>query len=98
MDQTPKSPNETNEASADTMARLTALFREVFNDPDLTISPATTADDIEDWDSVTHITLIVAVEQDFDIHIKVAEMDGLHDVGEFVRLIDSKRAMAAAGD
>jgi acyl carrier protein len=81
----------------DTMARLALLFREVFNDPDLTIAPSTTADDIAGWDSMTHISLIVAVEQDFDVHFKASEMDGMQDVGELVRLIDAKRAMAAAG-
>jgi acyl carrier protein len=87
MDQTRTCP--------DTMDRLAMLFREVFNDPELTISPTTNADDIAGWDSMTHIALIVAAEQDFDIHFKASEMDGLQDVGELVRLIDAKRAVAA---
>jgi acyl carrier protein len=81
---------------SDTMAKLALLFREVFNDPGLTIAPSTTADDIEGLDSMRHIALIVAVEQDFDIHFKASEMDGLQDVGELARLIDTKRALAAA--
>jgi acyl carrier protein len=81
---------------SDTMTRLTVLFQEVFNDPDLAVSPSTTADDIPGWDSMTHISLIVAAEQDFGIHFKASEMDGMQDVGELARLIDAKRAMEAA--
>jgi acyl carrier protein len=80
----------------DTMTRLATLFREVFNDPALTIAPSTTADDIVGWDSMTHISLLVAAEQDFDVHFKASEMDGIQDVGELARLIDAKLAMAAA--
>jgi acyl carrier protein len=89
-------PMDQNQNPDDTMTRLATLFREVFNDPALTIAPSTTADDIEGWDSMTHISLLVAAEQDFDIHFKASEMDGLQDVGELARLIDAKRAMAAA--
>jgi acyl carrier protein len=88
-------PMDQTQTASDTLARLATLFREVFNDPELAISPATTADDIAGWDSMTHIALIVAAEQDFDIHFKASEMDGLQDVGELARLIDAKRKMAA---
>ncbi len=77
------------------MPALTDLFRDVFNDPSLAISAATTAEDIDGWDSMTHITLIVAAEQAFGIHFMAAEMDALHDVGEFAQLIATKRAVAA---
>jgi acyl carrier protein len=89
-------PMDQNQHTDDTMTRLATLFREVFNDPELTIAPSTTAEDIVGWDSMTHISLLVAAEQDFDIHFKASEMDGIQDVGELARLIDAKRAMAAA--
>ena len=77
-----------------TLTKLTDLFREVFNDPGLAISAATTADDIAGWDPMTHITLIVAAEQEFGIHFIASEMDGMHDVGEFAQLIAAKCAVA----
>ncbi len=80
----------------DVMATLTDLLREVFDDPDLAIAPTTSADDIDAWDSMTHITLIVAAEQTFGIHFTAAEMDGMRDVGEMARLIAAKRSVAAA--
>jgi acyl carrier protein len=80
------------------MTRLSDLFREVFDDPDLVISASTTADDIPGWDSMTHINLIVGAEQAFGIRFGTAEMEGMHDVGELARLIAAKTgARAAAG-
>ncbi len=78
------------------MTKLSALFREVFDDPDLVVSDSTTAADIPEWDSMTHITLIVAAEQEFGIHFRASEMDGMQDVGELARLIAAKCALAEA--
>jgi acyl carrier protein len=89
---------EQAEHQSDTLAKLAALFREVFDAPDLVVSASTTAEDIAGWDSMTHITLIVAVEQEFGIYFKASEMDGMQDVGELARLIDAKRAVAAAAE
>ncbi len=78
------------------MTKLSALFQEVFNDPDLVVSESTTAADIPEWDSMTHITLIVAAEQEFGIHFRASEMDGMQDVGELARLIAAKCALTEA--
>jgi acyl carrier protein len=78
-----------------TMHRLAGLLREVFEDPDLVISPATTAADIDGWDSMTHITLIVGAEHSFGVHFTASEIDGMQDVGALARLIDAKRRGAA---
>jgi acyl carrier protein len=80
----------------ETFAKLADLFRAVFKDPDLAISPATTAADIDGWDSMTHVSLIVAAEQTFGIRFRASEMDGLQDVGGLAALIAAKRGMAAA--
>jgi acyl carrier protein len=77
------------------MARLSDLFREVFDDPGLLIGPSTSAADIAGWDAMTHITLIVAIEQAFSIRFRTSEMDGLHDVGELAALVTAKRAVTA---
>jgi acyl carrier protein len=74
------------------LAHLTAVFQEVFDDPALTIDEAMTAEDVGGWDSVTHILLVVAVEQAFAVKFKTAEIETLKNVGDLVRLIDRKTA------
>ncbi len=70
------------------------LFQEVFDDPDLEISDELTADDVELWDSLEHINLIIATENRFKIKFTTAEMSRLkeHDqnVGSFIQMIESK--------
>lgn len=67
--------------------RLTEVFRLVFEDDELTLTPATTADDIAAWDSMSNITLTVEVEHCFGIKIKSAEMESLKNVGDLIGLI-----------
>lgn len=73
-----------------TKERLQEVFREVFDDEELEINNETTADDIEEWDSLTHIQLIVAVENEFSIKFSMVETIKLKNVGEFISLIDKK--------
>lgn len=75
------------------MEALTALipvFRDVFDDEDLVLTPETTADDIDGWDSQTHVLLIVAAEQHFGVKFRTAELESLKNVGHFAQLIASK--------
>ncbi|SDB72042.1 acyl carrier protein [Belnapia rosea] len=72
-------------------AALTQVFRDVFDDDDITLSPATTADDIAGWDSQAHVNLVVAAETRFGIRFRTAELESLHNVGDFVQLIATKR-------
>ena len=74
------------------LVRLTTVLQEVFDDPALAIDEAATAEDIEGWDSVTHVLLVVAVEQAFAVKFKTAEIETLKNVGDLVRLIDRKTA------
>jgi acyl carrier protein len=69
---------------------LTKVFREIFDDPALTISPETTAKNIPDWDSLAHIQLMVAIEQEFGMRFNTGEVAGLNNVGEMVALIASR--------
>jgi acyl carrier protein len=69
---------------------LTELFREVFDNDDLVLTPETTANDVEGWDSQAHVNLIVAAEMRFGIRFRAAELDTLHNVGDFVSLIATK--------
>ena len=70
--------------------RLTSIFRDTFDDDAIVLSNHTTAHDIKGWDSVNHINLIVATEQEFHIKFKTAELEALKDVGEMVHLIEKK--------
>lgn len=69
---------------------LHAIFRDVFDDPELTIGPETTAADIPEWDSFNHVNLIVATEIRFGIKFRTAEIGALGNVGDFVALIQEK--------
>jgi acyl carrier protein len=70
--------------------QLNQVFREVFDDDSIEISDGMTAADVEEWDSLNHINLIVAVERTFGIRFSTKEVNGLANVGEFVALISSK--------
>lgn len=67
--------------------KLTAVFRDVFDSPALEISDATTAKDVEAWDSIMHVNLIVAVEQAFGVTFTTKEVKALANVGDFIQLI-----------
>lgn len=67
--------------------KLNGVFQDVFDDEAITVNDATTADDIEDWDSLEHINLVVAVEKCFGIKFTMGEVTGMKNVGEMVSLI-----------
>jgi acyl carrier protein len=67
--------------------RLNAVFQDVFDDDSIEVGPDTTADDIEDWDSLEHITLIAAIEDEFRMKFKMSEVSTMKDVGEMVSII-----------
>jgi acyl carrier protein len=67
--------------------KLTSVFRDVFDNPKLEISDATTAQDITAWDSIMHVNLIVAVEEAFGITFTTKEVKGLANVGNLIQLI-----------
>lgn len=69
---------------------LQEIFRDIFDDEELVITEETTAEDIEDWDSLTHIQLIVAIEKKFQIKFSAAEIKSSENVGEFVKMIEEK--------
>ena len=72
---------------AEAYAGLTELLREVFADDALELHAETTADDIEGWDSFTHLNVIVATETRFGIKLRTNEIEGLKNVGDIVRII-----------
>ncbi len=64
--------------------RLNAVFADVFDDDELTVNDETTAADVDGWDSLMHITLIDAVEEEFDISFDMKTIVKLKNVGEMV--------------
>lgn len=71
-------------------ARLNKVFQDVFDDDSIKVTPKTTADDIDDWDSLEHITLINAVEREFKIKFKMGEISSMKNVGEMAQIIASR--------
>ena len=74
----------------DTYKKLTKVFREVFDDDSIELTPETTANDIDDWDSIEHINLIAAVEDAFGMRFQMWEVSGMKNVGEMVQIIESR--------
>ena len=66
------------------------IFRDVFDEEDLVIRNETNADDIDEWDSLSQIRLILAIEKTFGIKFDFAELTSLHNVGEMLALIEKK--------
>ncbi len=70
--------------------RLNEVFRDVFDDESIEVNERTTSADIEDWDSLEHINLIVAVENEFGIKFNMKEVTTMKNVGEMVEIIRSR--------
>jgi acyl carrier protein len=68
----------------------TSVFRDTLDLDDLVLTPELTARDVEGWDSLNHILLVVAVEQRFGIKFSTGEIDGLENVDQFIGLIERK--------
>jgi acyl carrier protein len=67
--------------------RLTEVFRTTFGDEALVLDPAMTADDVIGWDSVTHITLIYAIEDEFGMKFSTRDLEGLTCVGDLIETV-----------
>ena len=73
-----------------TLAKLSEVFQHVFDDDDLAISRETSARDVDEWDSLMHIDLVLNVEKEFGVRFSSSEVALLQYVGQLVDLIDSK--------
>ena len=69
---------------------LNGIFRQVFDDDTIQISPEMTANDIDGWDSLSHVNLIVAVESKFNIRFNQKELLTFKNIGDLLRSIESK--------
>jgi acyl carrier protein len=70
--------------------KVQEIFRDVFDDEELIISDKTNSDEIEDWDSLEHISLIVSMEKEFSMKFDIKEVNKLENVGEMIDLIKRK--------
>lgn len=75
-----------------TQEKLNAIFCEVFDDDDIKIHPAMTANDVDGWDSLSHVNLIVAVEGKFGIRFVQKELLTFKNVGDLLSCIEKKLA------
>ena len=76
--------------NAEIHQQLSGVFRDIFDDPALEISDSTTANDVEGWDSITHVDLINAVENSFRVRLNTKDVKALQNVGDFLRLLASR--------
>lgn len=70
--------------------KVQEIFRDIFDDESLVIQNSTNSDNIDEWDSLNHINLVVAIEKEFGIKFNFGELAGLKDVGAMVDLIAEK--------
>lgn len=84
-----------------TLTELQDVFRQVFGDDSIVLQDSTTADEIDGWDSMMHINLIIAIEKRFKVKFAAAEIAALkaegQDVGALARLVERKASGAGAG-
>ncbi|WP_298483474.1 acyl carrier protein [uncultured Ruminococcus sp.] len=72
------------------MAKLNEIFQDVFDDDSLVITDQTTANDIDDWDSLEHINLIEAVEKEFGMKFRMQEVSSMKNVGEMAEIVATR--------
>jgi acyl carrier protein len=78
------------DSKVDIKERLNKVFREIFDDDSIQVTEHMTARDIPDWDSLMHITLIVAVEKEFNVRFNAGDISKLENVGGMIDLISTR--------
>jgi acyl carrier protein len=71
---------------SEVIAKLQTIFDNLFLEP-VTVTPALSAKDVPEWDSLTHISLVIAVEKTFAVRFRVGEVEKTGNIGEFAELI-----------
>ena len=75
---------------SDILKKLQPIFQDIFEDYGLLITAESNASTVEDWDSLAHITLIFAIEQEFEIKFALGELEAMKNVGDMVELMQTK--------
>jgi acyl carrier protein len=69
------------------MSKMTDILRDIFEDPDLAVTPETNAKSVPGWDSMAQVKVLMAVEEEFDVRFSSREMDKLRNVGDLVAAV-----------
>ena len=72
------------------VSKLTVIFRNVFTSSDLILNDALSANDVDNWDSLTHMILINEIEVQFDIKFKLKELNKMKNVCDLIEIIQTK--------
>ena len=75
---------------SDILEELQPIFQDIFEDDELSITAESNADTVEDWDSFAHVSLIAAIEQEFEIKFALGELEAMKNVGDMVELMQIK--------
>ena len=75
---------------AEVLQKLNEIFRDLFDLPDLELAYSMSAEDIDEWDSVNHVMLVVQIEREFNIKFHTAEVEEMKNVGDLVELVLGK--------
>lgn len=70
--------------------KLTAIFHEIFKDDTIVLSDEMTSNDVDAWDSLTHMLMITSVEEQFGIRFKLKDLNSIKNVGDIVRIIGER--------
>jgi acyl carrier protein len=90
MAQQPDGRLSTDMTAPEIYARLTPVFHDVFDDDSIELNPGLTAKDVDGWDSLTHIRLMLSIERALKVKFSTSEIGKLENVGELVTLIQSR--------
>ncbi len=74
----------------DILNKMTSIFHDVFDNDDIVVTPSLTAEDVPEWDSLTHVRLILAVQKAFNVKFSAAQIASLKNVGDLMDLIRAK--------
>jgi acyl carrier protein len=77
-------------SSEELLLNVSDIIREVLEVPQLVVTRETSAADVDEWDSMTHITLIIAIEKKFKVRFALGELQSLKNVGDMIELIQKK--------
>jgi acyl carrier protein len=72
------------------LEKLQEIFRDIFDDENLVITKETTAKDIEEWDSLAHINLVLAIREEFNVEFTLEEVSEYKNVGDIVNSIEKR--------